>query len=95
LLKKKALLAALALVLMAVLVPQASGAKRKAAKGKAPNTTAAPPAKTLESLSKARISMAEKEFNFGQVFEGDPLEHVFTVTNKGTEPLVIERVAPG
>jgi len=77
-------------LLMALLVLPASGA-RKAVKGKAQP----PKAKTAESLSKARIFVADKEFDFGQVFEGGMLEHAFTVANKGTEPLIIERVAPG
>ncbi len=38
------------------------------------------------------MTFAETEYNFGDITQGDVVEHVFKFTNTGTQPLVIERV---
>ncbi len=38
------------------------------------------------------ITFTESEFNFGDITQGDVVEHTFTFKNTGTQPLVIERV---
>ena len=40
----------------------------------------------------AAINFEEKEFNFGDITQGDVVEHTFKFTNTGNQPLVIERV---
>ncbi|MFD2244664.1 DUF1573 domain-containing protein [Pontibacter ruber] len=40
----------------------------------------------------AAITFEEKEFNFGDITQGDVVEHTFKFTNTGNQPLVIERV---
>jgi hypothetical protein len=40
----------------------------------------------------ASINFEEKEFNFGEISQGDVVEHTFKFTNTGNQPLVIERV---
>jgi len=37
----------------------------------------------------------EKEFNAGELLEGEPLTHTFTVINRGDEKLKILKVRPG
>ncbi len=38
------------------------------------------------------VTFEETEFNFGDITQGDVVEHVFKFTNTGTQPLIIERV---
>jgi hypothetical protein len=38
------------------------------------------------------ITFEETEFNFGDITQGDVVEHVFKFKNTGTQPLVISRV---
>jgi hypothetical protein len=38
------------------------------------------------------LTFEETEFNFGDITQGDVVEHTFKFTNTGTQPLVIERV---
>lgn len=38
------------------------------------------------------ITFENTEHNFGDIKQGDVVEHTFTFTNTGTQPLVIERV---
>ncbi|MCW3124615.1 MAG: hypothetical protein JWO03_273 [Bacteroidetes bacterium] len=35
------------------------------------------------------VEIAEKEFHFGKINEGDKVEHTFTVKNTGEKPLII------
>ncbi|MHC2990546.1 hypothetical protein OB13_02720 [Pontibacter sp. HJ8] len=51
--------------------------------------TAAPQAQAKNGPA---ISFETKEHNFGDIVQGDVVEHTFTFTNTGTQPLVIERV---
>lgn len=41
------------------------------------------------------IALSESNFDFGKVKKGDKVEHVYEVTNTGTNPLVISEVKPG
>ena len=45
------------------------------------------------ALAQPAISFPEVKYDFGTVNLKDRVEHVFTFVNKGTEPLVIEKVA--
>lgn len=38
------------------------------------------------------LAFEETEFNFGDITQGDVVEHTFKFKNTGTQPLVIERV---
>lgn len=40
-----------------------------------------------------RITFNHEEFDFGHVSEGIELEHVFTISNSGTEPLQIQKAS--
>ena len=44
--------------------------------------------------SKAVISFAKPSFNFGSIPQNVPATHVFSFTNKGSEPLVLSNVQP-
>jgi hypothetical protein len=41
------------------------------------------------------IALSESNFDFGKVKKGDKVQHVYEVTNTGTNPLVISEVKPG
>lgn len=41
------------------------------------------------------LALSESNFDFGKVKKGDKVEHVYEVTNTGTNPLVISEVKPG
>lgn len=51
--------------------------------------TAAPQA---QAKSGPAISFDKTEHNFGDIAQGDVVEHTFTFTNTGTQPLIIDRV---
>lgn len=42
------------------------------------------------NLPVTSISFSENEWDFGTINEGDNVEHVFTFTNTGSEPLVLD-----
>ncbi len=48
-----------------------------------------------EEITGPRLIMKERFFNFQQVPEGEIIEHTFTISNGGSETLVIEEVKPG
>src|SRR5690349_5484799 len=54
-------------------------------------TTAAP----ASNQPLTTIALAESSFDFGNIKKGDKVEHVYEVTNTGTNPLVISEVKPG
>lgn len=56
-------------------------------------TISTQPAKA-STLSPENVSFKAESFDFGTVPEGPAAEHVFTFTNTGKEPVVIERVQP-
>lgn len=51
------------------------------------------PVKSNQPLT--TIALSENSFDFGKVKKGDKVEHVYEVTNTGTNPLVISEVKPG
>ncbi len=53
--------------------------------------TAAP----ASSQPSTTIALSESNFDFGKIKKGDKVEHVYEVTNTGTNPLVISEVKPG
>lgn len=50
-------------------------------------------AKAQQAGSGAVISFKEKSVDFGDIVQGQKVEHTFTLTNSGTEPLIISNVA--
>jgi hypothetical protein len=42
-----------------------------------------------------KMVLQEMEFRFGEVMEGDTVEHTFRVLNQGSQPLEILNVKPG
>lgn len=56
-----------------------------------PETTAAP----ASNQPLTTIALSESNFDFGKIKKGDKVEHVYEVTNTGTNPLVISEVKPG
>lgn len=44
-----------------------------------------------EKLPATTASFSEYEWDFGTIDEGDKVEHTFTFTNTGTNPLVLEK----
>lgn len=47
---------------------------------------------TEATTSKAKIEFADKSKDFGDIFQGDKVSHVFKFKNTGTEPLVLSNV---
>jgi len=41
------------------------------------------------------IALSESNFDFGKIKKGDKVEHIYEITNTGTNPLVISEVKPG
>jgi len=41
------------------------------------------------------IALSQSNFDFGNIKKGDKVEHVYEITNTGTNPLVISEVKPG
>ena len=48
-----------------------------------------------ESAGQPAIVFAHTEFDFGEVEQGEDVEHVFTFRNTGNSDLIIERVRSG
>lgn len=57
------------------------------------NATLANPSAVPTSPS-TTIAFSESDFKFGKIKKGDKVEHVYEVTNTGTNPLVISEVKP-
>ncbi|WP_267402290.1 MULTISPECIES: DUF1573 domain-containing protein [unclassified Chryseobacterium] len=55
------------------------------------DATAAP----VSNQPSTSIALSESNFDFGNIKKGDKVEHVYEVTNTGTNPLVISEVKPG
>lgn len=47
---------------------------------------------TTTSSSAAKITFEESSYEFGDIYQGDRVEHVFKYTNAGTEPLILSNV---
>lgn len=41
------------------------------------------------------LALSENNYDFGKIKKGEKVEHVYEVTNTGTNPLVISEVKPG
>ena len=61
----------------------------------------APVAPTQEELVKeaqakplTTVALSESDFDFGNIKKGEQVEHVYEVTNTGTNPLIISQVKP-
>lgn len=48
--------------------------------------------KQEENAAGPKIEFAESTHSFGDITQGDKVEHVFAFSNTGTEPLVLSRV---
>lgn len=48
--------------------------------------------KAVEQASGPVISFEEDRFDFGDIYQGDKVEHVFEFENTGNEPLIITNV---
>lgn len=48
-----------------------------------------------QELQGPKIVLKEQMFDFGEVKEGDTVEHTFQVFNKGDQTLEIKNVKPG
>ncbi|MDR6159851.1 hypothetical protein QF023_003367 [Chryseobacterium sp. SLBN-27] len=57
-----------------------------------PETVAAAPASNQPLTT---IALSESNFDFGKIKKGDKVEHIYEITNTGTNPLVISEVKPG
>ncbi|SHE56232.1 DUF1573 domain-containing protein [Chryseobacterium takakiae] len=55
--------------------------------------TAAPAPVSNQPLT--TIALSESNFDFGKIKKGDKVEHIYEITNTGTNPLVISEVKPG
>lgn len=53
----------------------------------------APPAVSNQPLT--TVALSESNFDFGNIKKGDKVNHVYEVTNTGTNPLIISEVKPG
>ncbi len=53
-----------------------------------------PAAEKPTTLKPENMAFNSDHFDFGTVPEGGPADHVFTFTNTGKEPLIIQRVQP-
>jgi len=49
-------------------------------------------AETEETKAGPRITFKEATFDFGDIHQGDKVEHTFVFENSGTEPLIITNV---
>lgn len=54
-------------------------------------TTAAP----ASNQPLTTVALSESNFDFGKIKKGDKVEHVYEITNTGTNPLIISEVKPG
>ena len=45
-----------------------------------------------QTLDGAVITLNERPYNFGDVFEGEKKEHVFEMENSGNKPLILDNV---
>lgn len=51
--------------------------------------------KEAQSKPLTTIAFSETDHNFGDIKKGEKVEHIYEVTNTGTNPLVISNVKPG
>jgi hypothetical protein len=46
----------------------------------------------IDTLAVARIAFTETSYNFGELKEGEKIEHTFTFENRGKSPLILSNV---
>ncbi len=46
----------------------------------------------VQTTPQAKLSFAESVYEFGDITQGDRVEHVFSYTNTGTQPLILSNV---
>ena len=51
--------------------------------------------KEAQSKPLTTLALSEANFYFGKLKKGDHVEHIYEVTNTGTNPLIISQVKPG
>lgn len=51
--------------------------------------------KEAQSKPLTTLALSEANFDFGKLKKGDHVEHIYEVTNTGTNPLIISQVKPG
>ncbi len=51
--------------------------------------------KEAQSKPLTNLALSESQFDFGKMKKGELKEHVYEVTNTGTNPLIISQVKPG
>lgn len=51
--------------------------------------------KEAQSKPLTSLALSESQFDFGKIKKGETVEHVYEVTNTGTNPLIISQVKPG
>jgi 3-oxoacyl-ACP reductase-like protein len=61
----------------------------------APATEQTAAAATASKQPLTTIALSESNFDFGKIKKGDKVQHVYEVTNTGSNPLVISEVKPG
>lgn len=59
--------------------------------GHADHAEAAP----VSNAPLTNIALSESAFDFGDIKKGDKVEHVYEITNTGSNPLIISEVKPG
>lgn len=57
----------------------------------APAEAAAP----VSNAPSTSVALSESNFDFGKIKKGDKVEHIYEITNTGTNPLIISEVKPG
>ena len=69
--------------------------------GETETTATAPAPVTQEDLIKeaqskplTNLALSEDRFDFGKIKKGESVEHIYTVTNTGANPLIISEVKP-
>ena len=85
-----AVISLLSLIIALPFAAFAQGAAQGAAKDGAPDAKTAPAA----PKSAPKISLEEREYNFGSVKSGEEVSHVFKIKNEGEAELVIHNVSP-
>lgn len=65
-------------------------------------TVPAPAVRSQEEMIKnaqnkplTNVAISENHFDFGKIKKGDKVQHVYEITNTGSNPLVISEVVPG
>ena len=61
----------------------------------APVSAETPAVAPVSNQPLTSIALSESNFNFGNIKKGDKVEHIYEITNTGTNPLVISEVKPG